>query len=317
MIKKNIFFIGFLIIILLLVILLVKNNKNFEKKLSHYIEIIENLDKIQQNNNVDSNINIDIPVLYINLDRSLNRKKIMEKQLSIYSKHFERISAIDGKKIKNKMKDEIDGLKFINYFEHLTVYEIGCTLSHLKAIKKGYDLGYEIFIVMEDDCCCSLSMFWNAKLSDIVKLAPNDWKVLQVCIISNHCKETEAKFKKHNANKPCWSNAAVIYNREGARNILNKVLDQDIFFIRKFDKNNKLISEVGAADYYIYNLANSYYYTLPLFIPLDMMVNSTIHRSHEKVHIISTINTLNNYFKLFPTIEKEILNNKNIMLLQK
>ena len=77
--------------------------------------------------NFKKNLN-DIPVLYINLDHRTDRKKNIENQLVGFN-NIERISAIYT---PNNGRE-------------------GCTLSHIKALERAKQKGYEEFIIMEDD----------------------------------------------------------------------------------------------------------------------------------------------------------------------
>ena len=43
---------------------------------------------------------IQIPILYINLDNSQVRREVMENQLHLISDNYQRVKAINGKKIK-------------------------------------------------------------------------------------------------------------------------------------------------------------------------------------------------------------------------
>ena len=81
--------------------------------LCYYISIIiikrsfkNKLDFIQKNIDIILNKNnIDIPLLYINLSRSPDRKNFMEKQFNQYNvSTFTRIDAVDSKLLKLKSK---------------------------------------------------------------------------------------------------------------------------------------------------------------------------------------------------------------------
>ena len=92
-----------------------------------------------------------IPILYINLDRSKDRKKLMEKQLPLVSDNYQRVSAIDGKKIDNIERGVVNGIKYFNEYTELSPAVLACTMSHIKAIKTAYDKGYKNALILEDD----------------------------------------------------------------------------------------------------------------------------------------------------------------------
>ena len=74
------------------------------------------------------------PVYYINLDGQEERKIYMENQLKYWEiENYERISAYDGR------EDDLGDILKGRYPENMTSGEIGCTTSHLKAIKHWLD----------------------------------------------------------------------------------------------------------------------------------------------------------------------------------
>jgi GR25 family glycosyltransferase involved in LPS biosynthesis len=196
-----------------------------------------------------------INIYYINLERALDRKINMENRY----KNIKRIEAYDGNNIK-KYNDII--LKD-NYGESWN--EIGCSLSHVKAIKKAYENNDKEAIILEDDMSDEYKDKWELQIDEIVELSKNN----NVESINLHCvnpKEIsrminiKAKFSKWNWHK--WSNGAYYINRNG----MKKILD---FYIRdnKIDfKNNKKIVDYKADSGALLPLINSYVYTKPLFI---------------------------------------------------
>ena len=130
---------------------------------------------------------IGFPILYINLDRSLDRKKHIEEQFKKYNIiDYKRISAIDGKNIKNIKEGNINGIKFKNNYKNTNKYELACTLSHLKTIEYAYENNFNEVLILEDDISLELSNYWHDTLKNIVdKEAPKDWEILQLYISLN------------------------------------------------------------------------------------------------------------------------------------
>ena len=117
-----------IVIFLILLILLIYSCK--------YLEKFRNQDKI---NFIDK-------IVWINLDRSKKRRSYMENLLKCVNIKNERISGIDGKII-----DVENVIKKLNKKKEMSLGEIGCTLSHIKAINSlKYEIG-NYFMICEDD----------------------------------------------------------------------------------------------------------------------------------------------------------------------
>ena len=115
---------------------LLKKKDIKEIKKSEFSEILETFDKY---NDTIKPKKITIPVYYINMDKYEDRRKYMEEHLKKYTDNYQRIKGFNGYLIENKENDIVDGVQFFNDYAELTKAEIGCTMSHLMAIKKAYD----------------------------------------------------------------------------------------------------------------------------------------------------------------------------------
>ena len=74
------------------------------------------------------------PIYYINLDGQPERKDYMEKQFKYWEvENYERVSGYDGR------DDDLGDILKGRYPENMTSGEVGCTTSHLKAIKHWYE----------------------------------------------------------------------------------------------------------------------------------------------------------------------------------
>ena len=139
----------------------------------------------QFGNNKDNKIQkkFSFPIYYINLERSPERRKFMEKQfaeMGIMDK-VTRINAIDGKNIKNIYQGNIQNIQYsANYIKKITQYELACTLSHLLTIKKAYDNGNDIALILEDDAYLGFAYFWPESLEKYTQKFPQDWEMIQV-----------------------------------------------------------------------------------------------------------------------------------------
>ena len=183
--------------------------KNLEKYFNRYNRVSKKDTKIK------------IPILYINLDRSLNRREIMEKQLPLVSNNYERVSAIDGQKLDNLDSGVINGLIFTNDYPELTHSELGCTLSHLKAIKTAYDKGYKEALILEDDVLFYLKPLWPESLEEIVEKAPDDWEIIKIFSGGGkNCNTFTQSFVKFDIEEGCYGTVSYIINRSGMKKIL-------------------------------------------------------------------------------------------------
>ena len=83
----------------------------------------------------------------------------MENQFKYWEvDNYTRISAYDGR--DDDLSDIIKG----KYPENMSSGEVGCTTSHLKAMKYYLETSDSPYaIMMEDDCSLDLVHFWNFK----------------------------------------------------------------------------------------------------------------------------------------------------------
>lgn len=221
---------------------------------------------------------------WINIDKSTDRRELMERQLS-------------GKRIENtrilaETPDTIKGYTIHRNENSLeTAEEISCVISHLKAIKQGYDDGEEHFCVLEDDMVITkldfVCIFNHLQLAEEEEAAPFD--VLQLftnghpCIIQMFNDNVDGphgfkKFiKKRDGNYP--STGYYLVSRKGAKNILDK-------FVKSPTEFDLSCSHWSAADNILYEPFSSYILTYPIAMS-DTRHISTIHESHTKNHEIA------------------------------
>jgi hypothetical protein len=113
----------------------------------------------------------DFPVLYVNLEKDVSKKEILEENLKKNGFRFERIDAIYGKKLGDKSyrakvsklldipDDKLEpsfwmdrkNFKTMCSYEDVVLAKVGCYLSHILAIKTALDNNYENVLILEDD----------------------------------------------------------------------------------------------------------------------------------------------------------------------
>tara|TARA_B100000214_G_scaffold252279_1_gene185537 strand:- start:127 stop:921 length:795 start_codon:yes stop_codon:yes gene_type:complete len=203
------------------------------------------------------------PIYLINLDGQTDRLKYMEDQFKYWEiPGYTRVSACDGR------DDDLGHLLKGRYPDLMTSCEVGCTTSHLKAIKKFYDETDDPYaIIMEDDCCLDTVKYWNFTWKDVVAKLPYDWDVVQIAIIATG--DIITKIHKRFVNE--FSTACYLITRHHAKKLINLHCRGDKF---KLDNG---VKPRPVADDLIYNSGNSYAVPLLLF---RIELGSTIHPEH-------------------------------------
>ena len=187
----------------------------------------------------------------------------MEDQFKYWEiENYTRISAYDGR------EDDLSGILKGRYPDMMTSGEIGCTTSHLKAIKHFYEETDSPYaIMMEDDCCLDLVRFWNFTWKDFYSKIPYDWDVCQIAIICTG--DIHIKVHKRFVNE--FSTACYLITRHHAQKLVNLHCVGDKF---KLDQG---IKPRAVADDCIYNSGNTFGVPLLLY-KIDM--GSDIHQEH-------------------------------------
>lgn len=90
-----------------------------------------------------------IPILVINLDQSPDRLGDIARKLDSMGLSFERIVAVDGSTLTEERKRGVYRKRF--WRRELTAGEIGCYLSHLKAMRYMLEKKMDKAIILEDD----------------------------------------------------------------------------------------------------------------------------------------------------------------------
>ena len=203
------------------------------------------------------------PVYYLNLDGQPERREYMEEQFKYWEvDNYERISAYDGR--DDDLSDIIKG----RYPESMTSGEIGCTTSHLKAIKHWYETSDSPYaIIVEDDLDLQLVRFWNFTWSDFVAKLPYDWDVVQLAIICTG--NLHVQLHKRFVND--FSTAAYMITRHHAEKLLKHHVRDDKY---KLDNG---VKPRPVADDLIYNSGNTF--SIPLFL-YKIALGSSIHPEH-------------------------------------
>ena len=203
------------------------------------------------------------PIYYLNLDGQPERKQYMEEQFKYWEiENYTRISAYDGR--TDDLSDIISG----RYPDNMTSGEIGCTTSHLKAIKHWIETSdSQCAIFMEDDVDLQIARYWDFTWKDFQSLVPYDYDVVQLAIICTG----PLHVKLHRRFVNDFSTAAYMITRHHAEKLLKFHIRNEKY---KLDNGSK---PRAVADDLIYNSGNTF--SIPLFL-YKIALGSSIHPEH-------------------------------------
>jgi GR25 family glycosyltransferase involved in LPS biosynthesis len=225
------------------------------------------------------------PVYYINMDKDKERNAYMVGQLNIIASSYERIRGVEGFRIEDVSKGEIDGIEFINKYDALTPKELGCTLSHIKAILAAFTANCSVALICEDDASfetCALTL----NLKDVVANAPHDWEMIELYTGGMEYSSNDQAKLQYDLFEPgssAWSNVAYFINRVGMEKLLKRVgLGTQVTVIAPDDKG---IPAEGVADRFL-PLVIRTYRVMPSVVGTNTGLGSTIHVDHvEPIHV--------------------------------
>ena len=187
----------------------------------------------------------------------------MENQFKYWEvDNYTRISAYDGR--DDDLSDIIKG----KYPENMSSGEVGCTTSHLKAMKYYLETSDSPYaIMMEDDCSLDLVRFWNFKWNELYAYFPYDYDVVQLAIICTG--DIHVRLHKRFVND--FSTACYVISRYHAEKLVRLHCRGDKY---KLDQG---VKPRPVADDLIYNSGNSF--AIPLLV-YKFELGSSIHPVH-------------------------------------
>jgi hypothetical protein len=151
-------------------------------------------------------------IIWINLDRFVDKRKNMESILSNIQIPNTRISGIDGNLI-----DDLSQYKYTN----LSKNEIARCISHIKAFIYMKSLNYEYYLVFEDDLDINNTMLFSKPIDDIIKEVPDVMKDFDIMILS---KISDSRIKDTYIS---WNNtydtSAYLITKRGINKIIDKI----------------------------------------------------------------------------------------------
>ena len=222
-----------------------------------------------------------LPSIYwLNLDSEDQRKIYMETQFKYWEiENHTRISGFDG-----RVDDVCEHLSGIAP-DNMSTSEIGCCMSHLKAIKKFYqETDDDYCLILEDDVSFDTVKYWNFSWKDFLSKLPYDWDCLQLTTICTG----DIHVTLHHYFINDFSAAAYLITRHHAEKIIKNHVRGEKF---KLDNgvNPRAVSEDT-----IFGSGKTY--SIPLFLyRLDL--GSAIHPEHIDIFHKGSHDALTNFWQ--------------------
>ena len=268
---------------------------------------------------MNKNFLVNLPhILWINLDKSKDRKTYMENQLNYFNLKNTRIDAYDGKEYKDFCNFNLNDIS-LNYddisFNHdKKQNQIGCLCSHIKALEYFINtptIG-DYCLIAEDDLSFEYLQYWDKPFWYYIKDAPNNFEVIQ--LVQTYTKpehihlfqlnsDNVLTIKKHRINYS-WGCVLYLVKRTFAEKMINIFIRKDkdgkydLEYIQDIvnkkvsnDKNienpkmiNFFKNAFLIADVFMYAFNNAY--TIPLFTTSNLF-NSSISVKTKNSHTSS------------------------------
>lgn len=254
---------------------------NYDKCYKNWKNLLLNPD-IRKINGIDH-------IVWINLDRSDDRRKSLEKTLNRFNVSNTRISAVDGKLVNTR---EIVTTKIKDYFikdkkngglkvDKLMDTEIATTLSHIKAINYINDLSGNFFMICEDDVSFKNINLFPCDLKQIITDAGDfDVLMLQKTIWPHDSQRFYTRGLYFPRQERTWGAVCYIITKKYASNISKEVKyngENSFTFLtdKIFDVSDEYLYNGHKTIVYKYNFATT------------IAENSLIHENNLKFHNIS------------------------------
>ena len=205
-------------------------------------------------------------VYYLNLDEEPERMMYMEAQLKYWQiENYTRISAYDGRDDR-----DLGHILKGTYPDGMSAGEVGCTTSHLKAMKEFLKTDAPCAIMMEDDCDLGTAAHWPFTWKDFFCKIPYDYDVIQLAVIN----PVAIHLQMHKRFVNDFSTACYMITRRHAQKLIDLHVRGDKY---KLDNG---VKPRAVADDLIYNSGNTF--AMPLFL-YRIELGSSIHKDHVEV----------------------------------
>jgi hypothetical protein len=222
-----------------------------------------------------------LPSIYwLNLEADQHRRIYMEAQFKYWEiENHTRISGFDGR------TDDVCEYLSGRAPDGITENELGCCMSHLKAIKHFYEETDEPYaLIFEDDVVLDIAKYWNFKWKDFTSRLPHDWDCVQLTTICTG----DIHITLHYYFINDFSAAAYLISRHHASKIVKNHIRGD-----KFKLDNGIKPRAVSEDTI---LGSGKTYSIPLFLyRLDL--GSAIHPEHIDIYHKGSHEALLNFWQ--------------------
>jgi len=222
-----------------------------------------------------------IPHIYwLNLDADVARREYMETQFKYWEiENHTRIAGYDARQddVSEHLKGRIpDGV---------THSELGCCMSHLKAIKHFYENSTDDYcLILEDDVNFDIVRFWNFTWNDFYAEVPYDYDCIQ---LTTSC-TGDIHVKLHLKFVNDFSAAIYLITRHHAAKVIKNHVRG-----KKYKLDNGIKPRAVSEDTI---LESGKTYTIPLFL-YNLNMGSTIHPEHLSIFHKAPHDALLNYWQ--------------------
>jgi glycosyl transferase family 25 len=121
---------------------------------------------------------MNLPIILINLSESKARLERSQQELARAGLTFERLEAVDGRKMSKDELDKITQWDKSAFFKPLSPGEVGCYLSHIAAAEKIVRENWPYALVFEDDF--RLTSQFSEIISVTLKEAPQGFHIIKL-----------------------------------------------------------------------------------------------------------------------------------------
>ena len=185
---------------------------------------------------------LDTGIFCLNLKRSPNRRRKMISQAELLGLELNFVDAIDGQNLTEETVVQYNSEWRRKLGHPLTINEIGCCLSHHKALKTFLESDFDFAIILEDDVTLSPNLL---TVFEVCKQIPK-WDVLHLGIQYDYKGRYSLRtvLDHYNIFVPCKVTRGaygLAYSREGAK----KTLKMNEMIHYAFDKQMALSYKNG------------------------------------------------------------------------
>ena len=191
-----------------------------------------------------------LPIFCVNLERSVERRKKMQKQFKKIKAPAQFIKAFDGNDITQNLLDRV------GYKNQITKNELGCALSHLYLYEKIIAENIDMAIICEDDCKFNIS-YENIKKR--LSLMPKDASICYLYTLVPYSKVNKY-FGLLDIRYDFFGTTCYIITKKCCENVLQYVKQNNIIMQSDTALEALIIKKIIKPYVLIYNLAEHYGY---------------------------------------------------------